>query len=142
MAVIDFAQYGDVAAARLREGPRSDPNNFRNLTRLPRPVAPVPPKADTKPPRTRLTAHPRKLIGVPARGAASSSASPPTSAARASAASSTASPTAPALAPRLHGGAGPAHGPRRRHRPGRQRQPRLRRRSPSRSGAVSWLQLM
>ena len=63
-AIIDRAPFGDVAAADCENVFEADPNNFRNLTRLPRPVAPAPPKADTKPPRTRLTAHPRKLIEV------------------------------------------------------------------------------
>ncbi len=63
-AIIDRAPFGDVAAADCENVFEADPNNFRNLTRLPRPVAPVPPKADIKPPQTRITAHPRKLIKV------------------------------------------------------------------------------
>ncbi|MEX2105553.1 MAG: calcium-binding protein [Solirubrobacterales bacterium] len=62
-AIIDHPQYGDVAAADCEDVFEADPNNFRTLTRLPRAIAPAPPPpADTRPPRTRITAHPPKLI--------------------------------------------------------------------------------
>jgi hypothetical protein len=43
----------------------ADPNSFGNRTLLPPPPLPEPPPpppADTRPPQTRLTAHPRALI--------------------------------------------------------------------------------
>ncbi|MBA3865351.1 MAG: hypothetical protein H0X42_03225 [Solirubrobacterales bacterium] len=67
-AVIDRPQYGDVAAADCENVFEADPNNFRNLTRLPLAVAPAPPPApDTKPPRTKLGAHPGKLLTTRSR---------------------------------------------------------------------------
>jgi Ca2+-binding RTX toxin-like protein len=64
-AIIDRAPFGDVAAADCENVFEADPNDFRLLTKLPRAVAPPPPKADVKPPQTRISAHPRKLIEIP-----------------------------------------------------------------------------
>jgi Ca2+-binding RTX toxin-like protein len=62
-AVIDRPQYGEVAGPDCENVFEADPNNFRTITRLPLAVAPPPaPPPDTKPPRTRLTAHPAKLV--------------------------------------------------------------------------------
>ncbi|MGB7589336.1 MAG: calcium-binding protein [Solirubrobacterales bacterium] len=61
-AIIDHPQYGDVAAPNCENVFEADPNNFRNLTRLPPAVAPQVPPRDTTPPRTRITSHPPKVI--------------------------------------------------------------------------------
>jgi Ca2+-binding RTX toxin-like protein len=62
-AIIDRPQYGDVAADDCENVFEADPNNFRTTTRLRPAIAPRPaPPADTRPPRTRITAHPPKLI--------------------------------------------------------------------------------
>jgi Ca2+-binding RTX toxin-like protein len=62
-AIIDHPQYGDVAAPDCENVFEADPNNFRTTTKLRPAVAPPPaPPADTRPPRTRITAHPPKLI--------------------------------------------------------------------------------
>jgi Ca2+-binding RTX toxin-like protein len=78
VAVIDRPQYGDVAAADCEEVFEADPNNFRNITRLPAAIAPAPvaapppaaakpPRTDTQPPRTRILAHPAKLVRTAGR---------------------------------------------------------------------------
>ncbi len=66
-AVIDRPQYGDVAAPDCENVYEADPNNFRNLTKLPAAVAPEPepepaPPPDTTPPQTRITHRPGKLV--------------------------------------------------------------------------------
>ena len=61
-AFIDHPQYGDVAAADCENVFEADPNNFRTSTRLRPAIAPKPAPVDTKPPRTRITAHPAKLV--------------------------------------------------------------------------------
>jgi Ca2+-binding RTX toxin-like protein len=67
-AIVDRPQWGDVAAPNCENVFEADPNNFRTMTRLQPAVAPPPPapppvaRADTRPPQTRITAHPPKLI--------------------------------------------------------------------------------
>ncbi|HEY5054250.1 MAG TPA: calcium-binding protein [Solirubrobacterales bacterium] len=61
-AFIDHPQYGDVAADDCENVFEADPNNFRASTRLRPAIAPKPPPVDTKPPRTRITAHPAQLV--------------------------------------------------------------------------------
>jgi Ca2+-binding RTX toxin-like protein len=68
-ATIDRPQYGDPAPVECERVFEADPNNFSNRTLLPPPplpkAPPPPPPADTRPPQTRLTAHPRALILTP-----------------------------------------------------------------------------
>ena len=65
-ATIDHPQYGDPAPVECESVFEADPNNFRTRTLLPPPPLPAPPPpppaADTKPPQTRLGAHPRPLV--------------------------------------------------------------------------------
>jgi Ca2+-binding RTX toxin-like protein len=67
-AVIDHPQYGDPAPVECESVSEADPNNFRTLTLLPPPPLPPPPPppppppADTRPPQTKLAAHPRALV--------------------------------------------------------------------------------
>jgi Ca2+-binding RTX toxin-like protein len=59
-ATIDRPQYGDPAPVECENVFEADPNNFRTRTLLPPPPLPAPPPpADTRPPRTKLTFHPR-----------------------------------------------------------------------------------
>jgi Ca2+-binding RTX toxin-like protein len=70
-ATIDRPQYGDPAPVECESVYEADPNNFRTRTLLPPPPPPAPepppppPPADTRPPQTRLTAHPRALVLTP-----------------------------------------------------------------------------
>lgn len=67
-AVIDHPQYGDPEPVECEQVAEADPNNFRTLTQLPPPPLPQPPPppppppADTKPPQTKLGAHPKPLV--------------------------------------------------------------------------------
>ncbi|HET7455525.1 MAG TPA: calcium-binding protein [Solirubrobacterales bacterium] len=65
-ATIDRPQYGDPAPVECESVYEADPNNFRTRTLLPPPPLPEPPPpappADTRPPQTRLGAHPRALL--------------------------------------------------------------------------------
>ncbi len=62
-ATIDRPQYGDPAPVECENVFEADPNNFRTRTLLPPPPLPEPPPpADTRPPQTRLLAHPRALV--------------------------------------------------------------------------------
>jgi Ca2+-binding RTX toxin-like protein len=65
-ATIDRPQYGDPAPVECESVYEADPNDFRTKTLLPPPPLPEPPPppppADTRPPRTRLTAYPRALV--------------------------------------------------------------------------------
>ena len=65
-AVIDHPQYGDPAPVECEQVAEADPNNFRTITLLPPPPLPEPPPppppADTKPPQTKLSAHPKALV--------------------------------------------------------------------------------
>jgi len=65
-ATIDRPQYGDPAPIECENVYEADPNDFRTKTLLPPPPLPPPPPppppADTRPPQTRLGAHPRALI--------------------------------------------------------------------------------
>jgi Ca2+-binding RTX toxin-like protein len=65
-ATIDRPQYGDPAPVECESVYEADPNNFRTRTLLPPPPLPAPPPppplADTRPPQTRLGAHPRALV--------------------------------------------------------------------------------
>jgi Ca2+-binding RTX toxin-like protein len=67
-ATIDRPQYGDPAPVECESVYEADPNDFRTRTLLPPPPLPKPPPpapADTRPPQTRLTAHPRALLRTP-----------------------------------------------------------------------------
>lgn len=65
-ATIDRPQYGDPAPVECETVYEADPNNFRTRTLLPPPPLPKPPppapSADTRPPRTELTFHPRARL--------------------------------------------------------------------------------
>ena len=62
-ATIDRPQYGDPAPVECENVFEADPNNFRTRTLLPPPPLPKrPPPADTRPPQTKLLAHPRALV--------------------------------------------------------------------------------
>ena len=66
-ALIDHPEYGDPVPVECEQVAEADPNNFRTITLLPPPplAAPPPPPAppaDVRPPRTKLTAHPRALV--------------------------------------------------------------------------------
>jgi Ca2+-binding RTX toxin-like protein len=62
-ATIDHPQYGDVAAEDCENVFEADPNNFRTKTQLRPAIAPQPaPPADTRPPQTRVTKRPPKLV--------------------------------------------------------------------------------
>jgi len=67
-ALIDHPEFGDPAPVECESVAEADPNNFRTITLLPPPplAAPPPPPpappADVRPPRTKLTAHPRALV--------------------------------------------------------------------------------
>ncbi|HEX5593714.1 MAG TPA: calcium-binding protein [Solirubrobacterales bacterium] len=65
-ATIDRPQYGDPAPVECESVFEADPNEFRTRTLLPPPPLPEPPPppppADTRPPRTRLTSHPRARL--------------------------------------------------------------------------------
>jgi Ca2+-binding RTX toxin-like protein len=67
-ATIDRPQYGDPAPVECESVYEADPNNFRTRTLLPPPPLPEPPPppppADTRPPQTRLGAHPRALVST------------------------------------------------------------------------------
>jgi len=69
VATIDRPQYGDPAPVECENVYEADPNDFRTKTLLPAPPLPPspppPPPADTRPPQTRLGAHPRALIVTP-----------------------------------------------------------------------------
>jgi len=68
-ATIDRPQYGDPAPVECENVYEADPNDFGTRTLLPPPPLPAPPPppppADTRPPQTRLGAHPRALILTP-----------------------------------------------------------------------------
>jgi Ca2+-binding RTX toxin-like protein len=70
-ATIDRPQYGDPAPVECESVYEADPNNFRTRTLLPPPSPPLPepppppPPADTRPPQTKLGAHPRALVSTP-----------------------------------------------------------------------------
>jgi Ca2+-binding RTX toxin-like protein len=62
-ATIDRPQYGDPAPVECESVFEADPNNFRTRTLLPPPPLPErPPPADTRPPQTKLLAHPQALV--------------------------------------------------------------------------------
>lgn len=64
-ATIDRPQFGDPAPVECESVYEADPNNFRTRTLLPPPPLPAPPPAppaDTRPPQTKLGAHPRALL--------------------------------------------------------------------------------
>jgi len=63
-AIVDRAEFGDVAAPDCENVFEAAPNDFRTRTKLspPLPPAPPPPPPDTRPPRTRITAHPPATI--------------------------------------------------------------------------------
>lgn len=64
-ATIDHPQYGDPVPVECENVYEADPNNFRTRTLLPPPPLPEPPPpppADTRPPRTKLTFHPRASL--------------------------------------------------------------------------------
>jgi hypothetical protein len=67
-AVTDHPQYGDPAPVECEQVAEADPNNFRTITLLPPPPLPPPPPspparpADTKPPQTKIGAHPKPLV--------------------------------------------------------------------------------
>lgn len=64
-ALIDHPQYADPEPVECESVAEADPNNFRTITELPPPPLPEPPPpppADTRPPRTRLGAHPPALL--------------------------------------------------------------------------------
>jgi len=65
-ATVDHPQYGDPAPVECENVYEADPNNFRTRTLLPPPPLPPPtPPADTRPPRTKLTFHPRARLFTP-----------------------------------------------------------------------------
>ncbi|HET9153426.1 MAG TPA: calcium-binding protein [Solirubrobacterales bacterium] len=67
-ATIDRPQYGDPAPVECENVYEADPNNFRTRTLLPPPPLPAPPPppppppVDTRPPQTKLSAHPKALV--------------------------------------------------------------------------------
>ena len=61
-ATIDRPQYADPAPVECENVFEADPNNFRTRTLLPPPPLPEPTPADTRPPQTKLLAHPRALV--------------------------------------------------------------------------------
>jgi Ca2+-binding RTX toxin-like protein len=67
-ATIDRPQYGDPVPVECEHVFEADPNSFSNRTLLPPPPlpeSPPPPPVDTRPPQTRLSAHPRVLLLTP-----------------------------------------------------------------------------
>ena len=75
-ALVDHPEFGDAAPIGCESVIEADPNNFETQTELPpeekpepRPPVqpPPPPKPDRVPPRTRITAHPAKLVRIAGR---------------------------------------------------------------------------
>lgn len=68
-AVIDVptATYADATPIECESVRQGAPEDFRTVTELPSPPPVVPPPADRKAPRTRIIAHPAKLLRTSAR---------------------------------------------------------------------------
>jgi Ca2+-binding RTX toxin-like protein len=61
-AIVDRPEFGEVAAPNCENVFEAAPNDFRTRTKLSPPLAPPPPRPDTRPPRTLIKAHPPRAI--------------------------------------------------------------------------------